>query len=276
MSLFKKILRYVLMSIAIIVCIGSIIYIAIKPSNTRDWSADQALLPSAELHGNKVTIRNIRNFTYTSTSDYTPAYYDATYDLSKLKKVWYIVEPFAGYGAAHTFLSFEFENEKYVAISVEIRKEKGEKFSPLKGLLKRYELMYVVGDERDLIKLRSNYRKDQVYMYPMKASDEGARNLFLSMIDHMNKLQTQPEFYNTVFNNCTTNIASHVNQVAPGHVPWSFALVLPKNSDKLALELGLIDTSETTIEKIREAHHINALAEQYADSSDFSRKIRRK
>ena len=102
-------------------------------------------------------IHNIRNFAYAPDSRYTPAYYDKTFDLRKLDSVWFIVEHFGDWkGPAHTFLSFGFGEQDYVAVSVEIRKEKGENYSPLKGLLKRYELTYVIGDERDLIKLRTN------------------------------------------------------------------------------------------------------------------------
>ena len=108
-------------------------------------------------------VRNIRNTTYRSTTDYTPAYYDKTFDLDKLTSVWYIVEPFSNWkGAAHTFLSFGFEDDEYLAISVEIRKEEGEGFSAFKGLFKQYEVIYVIADERDVITVRTNHRRDDV------------------------------------------------------------------------------------------------------------------
>ncbi|MEK7538545.1 MAG: DUF4105 domain-containing protein [Patescibacteria group bacterium] len=252
----------------------TVLVILVRPSNERDWATDQAVLPYAEIAGDTVSIHNIRNFSYKSVSEYTPNYYDATFNVSKLKNVYFIVEPFSGYvGAAHTFLSFEFEGDKFVAVSVEIRKEKGESFSAGKGLLRQYEITYVIGDERDLVKLRSNYRKDLVYVYPIKTTPEKMRSVFLDIIARVNELKAKPQFYNTATNNCTTNIASHVNQISPGRVPWDITLLLPENADRYAYDLGLIDNTRT-FEETRKAHLINDLAEQYADSSDFSLKIR--
>ena len=122
-----------------IVIAYTILVILVRPSNERDWATDQAVLPYAEITGDTVSVHNIRNFSYKSVSEYTPNYYDATFDVSKLKNVYFIVEPFSGYvGAAHTFLSFEFEGDKFVSVSVEIRKEKGESFSAGKGILRQY------------------------------------------------------------------------------------------------------------------------------------------
>lgn len=249
-------------------------YMSIAPSNNRDWSPDQAVLPYAEIKGDMVTVYNIRNFTYTSTSQYVPAYYDKTFDVKTLQTVDYIVEPFEGIGAAHTFLSFGFENGSFVALSAEIRKEKGEMFTAWKGLLKRYELMYVIADERDVVKLRTNYRKDPVYIYPVKTTPEKMKALFVDMLEGANNLKENPEFYNTITNNCARVIAKHTNKITPGRVPWwNISLIFPKHSDIFASELGLIEAPEG-IEKAREKHKVNDLAEKYADSPDFSQKIR--
>lgn len=260
----------------IVAAIGAYIalIILVRPSNDRDWSVDQAILPSVEIYGDMVNIHNIRNFSYASTTSYTPAYYDATYDISKLKRVWFVVEPFSGYvGAAHTFLSFEFEGDRYVSISVEIRKEKGESFSALKGLLRQYELMYVIADERDVVKLRSNYRKDEVFIYPIKADDDEKRALFLDMVHRADTLATKPEFYNTLTNTCTTNIVAHVNKIAPRRVPWDIDILFPANSDRLAYDIGLIDTG-LSFDDMRATYLINDRAKKYADAPDFSVKIR--
>src|SRR5690606_8504462 len=124
----------------------------------------------------------IRNIEYRSVSDYDIRYYDKTFDLGTIESLWYVVEPFKGQnpGAAHTFLSFGFEGGDYVAISAEIRKEKGEMFSALKGLMRQYEIVYVIADERDVIKLRSNHRKDDVFLYPIAMEKEDIRELFVS------------------------------------------------------------------------------------------------
>ena len=147
-------MKIILLSPLVIVVISFLVFkVFWRPSNDRDWELDQALLPFAEIDGSLVSIHNIRNFSYNSTTDYTVSYYDKTYDISKLKNVYYIVEPFSTFaGSAHTFVSFEFEGNDFLAISVEIRKEKGEKFSAWKGMFNQYEMMYVIADERDVVK----------------------------------------------------------------------------------------------------------------------------
>ena len=207
---------------------GTLIFF-VRPSLNRDWSSDETVLARAEISGDTVAITDIRNIEYRTTSDYDVRYYNKTFNLDKIESVWYMVEPFSGYGAgaAHTLVSFGFEGGDYVAISAEIRKEKGESFSALKGLLRQYELIYVVADERDVIKLRSNYRKDDVFLYPVQTSKEKMQKLFVSMLARANKLATEPEFYNTLTKTCTTSIVSHVNEIAPGRIPFSYKVLLP-------------------------------------------------
>lgn len=246
----------------------------LRPSNDRTWSVDQAVLPEVGINGDLVTVRNVRNFDYTSADAYEPAYYDRTYDLTELKKLWYVVEPFsANKSLAHTFLSFEFEDDVFLAVSVEIRKEVGESFSALKGMFRKYELMYVIADERDVIKLRSNFRHDDVYVYPTTASKESVRRIFLDMMERAGRLSTEPEFYHSLLNTCTTNIVAHINAIAEGSIPFHRAIFLPGHSDALAYELGLIDTSEP-LENLRRKYRINEKASQHADAPDFSVKIR--
>lgn len=250
------------------------IFLSISPTNNANWSTDQKVLPRVKIKDNFVIIYDIRNFTYRSTSDYVQNYYDRAYDVNKIKSVDYIVEPFGDFGgAAHTFLSFGFEDGSYVAVSVEIRKKKGQLFSPWKGLLKQYTLTYVIADERDVIKLRANYRKDKVYVYPTKIDKTHAAQLFLSMMHRAEKLYNEPEFYNTLTNTCTTNIVRHVNEISETKVPFSYRVLMPGYSDKLAYDLGLLDTT-LPYEKIRERYQVNEKAMKYADDKDFSRRIR--
>ena len=269
-----KVLLWFGTTTAILILTGILYLLFLKPSNDRNWSPDQKVLSYADIDGDTIKIRNIRNFNYRTTTDYDPSYYDKTFDLKKLKSVWYIVEPFSGYkGAAHTFLSFGFEGDEYVSISVEIRKQVGESFSAVKGLLRQYELMYVIADEKDVVKLRSNYRKDRVFIYPIKTTPDKMRTLFLDMLERTNKLKEKPEFYNTIWSTCTTNIVSHVNKIVPGRVPFRFDILLPANSDRLAHELGLIETN-LTLDETRKKFEINERALKYADSPEFSKKIR--
>ena len=249
-------------------------YLFERPSTERDWSLDQRIAPRATIAGDKVTVENLRNFSYRSTHDYVPRYETRSYDLAKLDSAWFVVERFGDTpGIAHTLLSFGFGDE-YVAISVEIRKERGETYSPLKGLLRQYELMYVVADERDVIGLRTNFRRDAVFMYPVRTTPDKLRKVFVEMLQRANKLAVEPEFYNTLTNNCTSNIVRHVNTVAPDRIPFSYKTMLPAYSDELAYDLGLIPT-ELPFYTTRAAHRIDGLAQQRPVGADFSRLIRR-
>jgi hypothetical protein len=269
----RRLLKLLGIFAALVVGIGAAARLLVRPSNERKWSVDQAVLPVAEIAPPFVTIRNIRNFTYETADRYTPAYYDKTFDLRKLDSAWFFVEPFGKGGAAHTFVSFGFEDRDFVAISVEIRKEAGESFSPIRGLLRQFEIMYVIGDERDLVKLRTNYRKDRVHLYRIHAPRERIQRAFLSMLERANHLREHPEFYNTATNTCTTNLVRHVNEITPKRIPFSPAVLLPASSDRLAYDLGLIDRT-LPFEDTRRRALINSFAEQYADDPEFSRRIR--
>jgi len=272
-------MKKILLGLVILLFLFFVWFFSQKPSNSRAWTKDQTQLPFADIDGDLITIHNIRNNAYRTTDDFDVVTYDKTVDLKHIERVDYIVEPFSNWGGpAHTFLTFGFAgatNTEYLALSVEIRKEQGESFSPWKGLLRQYEIMYVAGDERDLIGLRTNYRHDNVYLYPIRTTKERIRALFLSMIERMNTLYEHPEFYNTLTSTCTTNIQKHVNEIFPGRVPLSYKILLPGYSDELAYTLGLIDAPENiSIEDLRTRFRINEKAERFADDPLFSQKIR--
>lgn len=273
---FKKLILipffYILITFIIAIFITTIIT---RPSNDRAWNDDQKILPFAEINNNLVSVHTIRNFTYASTTSYTENYYDKTFDVNTIKNIWYIVEPFEGVpGSAHTFLSFEFENNQFLAISIEIRKEKGESFNPIKGIFNQYELTYVVADENDVIKLRTNYRKDLVYLYPTKSTKEATQKIFLDMLQRANTLKNKPEFYNTITNNCTTNIVKHINTISPKSIPFfTLQAIFPAYSDKIAYNLGLLNTT-LPFNDIRKHYLINDKAIKYADDKNFSIRIR--
>ncbi|HEY4187234.1 MAG TPA: DUF4105 domain-containing protein [Polyangia bacterium] len=245
-----------------------------RPRNDRDWSLDQAVLPSVELAGEQVTVHAIRDFVYRSETDYTPRYYDRTFDVGRLLRIYYVVEPFTSFkGPAHTFLSFEFEGEQFLAVSIEIRKRRGQSFQAWRSIFPYYELMYVVADESDVIKLRSNVRKDTVFVYPVKADAAARRGIFLDYMARVNQLRDHPEFYDLLTDNCTTNIVDSVNRATGKHIPWSYQVLLPSYSDDYALRMGLLDT-DLPLAAARARYQINARAAAYADDPRFSAKIR--
>lgn len=248
---------------------------SMRPSNYRDWSPDQAVLPRADITDDRVVVHNIRNCTYLTDQSYVVHYYDKEFDLNRIDAIDFVVVPFKDMPSlAHTMLSFHFRDGQRVAVSVEVRKKRGEEYNLVKGLLRQYEIMYVVGDERDLIKLRTNYRKDDVYLYRARATPEQARKLFVDVMNRVNCLAAKPELYDLISNNCTTNIMRHVNHLAPNKVPYTWDLLFTGHSDRLAYDLGLLDT-DLPFEEAKRRAKISDVARRYADDPDFSGMIRR-
>jgi hypothetical protein len=245
-----------------------------KPSNDRDWIDEQKVLASADIDGDKVRIRNVRNAEFYTYRDCIVDYYDKTYDLAKIKSVDFIVIPFAGNKAiAHTMLSFGFDGDEHVGVSVEVRLEKGESYSTAAGILGQFELIYVVADEHDLLPVRPEFRHVDVLLYRSTATPAQAKALFLDVMKRVNHLRDNPEFYDTLRNNCTTNIARHINAIVPGEVPYDYRVLLPGYSDEYAYDLKLIDTSLPFAE-VRRRARISDRILQYKDDPRFSERIR--
>ena len=246
------------------------------PSNDRQWLADQSKTPSADTEGQQYTLRNIRNCNYLSTEDYVVNYYDRQIELSQVRSVDFIVVPFLNTDRlAHTMVSFGLDDGSYLAVSVEVRKEVGEGYSALKGFGPNYELIYVIGDERDLIGVRAKHWGNQVYVYPSVASAGQAQALFVDIMERVNKLSVEPEFYNSLTNNCTTNLANHVNQVSPERIRYGWKVLLPGFSAEYAYELGLLD-QRIPFEDLTEIAHVNDLVESHLNSDQFSKLIRQR
>jgi hypothetical protein len=251
-----------------------------SPSHFRDWTPEQAVLPTADLRGSQVTVRNVRNCQYYANDIYLVDYYDKSFDLNNVRSVDFIVAPFAGMPAlAHTMLSFKIVGPDglpdYLAVSVETRKERTEEYNPVKGSANQYELIYVLADERDVIQYRTNYSGQDVYLYQTTATPEASRMLLVDVLNRTNQLAAQPEFYDTLTNNCTTNIVNHINRVRPNRVFSDLRVLLPGYSDELAYDQGLIAARGSFLETKQQAY-INPYAHRYAGRDDFSRMIRRR
>ena len=262
-------------AVAAILVVGAIALAIATPRADRTWVPQHAVMAHAEVRGHEAYVHRLRNFSYTAEEQFTPAYDDRTYDLDKLETVWFIVTPFSRQwrGPAHTFVSFGFTDSQYVAISVEARREPGETYGPLTGLFKQFELIYVIGDERDLIGSRAAFGDYDVYVYPIHASRERIRALFIEMLNRSNALATKPEFYNTLTNNCTSNVVDHVNFIVPHAVPHGIKTILPGYADEVAYSLGLIDNT-MSLEESRRRYRVNDQAARFATSPEFSKRIR--
>jgi Domain of unknown function (DUF4105) len=248
---------------------------AIPPLQNREWAPEYARLPHATISGDLVTIHNIRNFDYRTETDFTPRYYHKTFDLRELDSVDLFASYWMGDAIAHTIVSFGFSGKDFLAVSIETRRERHESYSSIAGFFKQYELFYVVADERDLIRLRTNYRKDppeDVYLYRTLAPPANARRIFLDYVREINSLAEKPEFYNSLTTNCTTSILTHT-RVNPGHLPLSWKVLLSGYVPEYIYENRRIDTS-LPFEELRRRSHINSAAHAADKSPDFSQRIR--
>jgi hypothetical protein len=246
----------------------------IRPSNQRDWEPDQAKLAHAEIADGIVNLHNVRNCQYVTADDYIVNYRDQTFRLDEIESVDFVMVPFNETPLlAHTMLSFGLKDDSRLAVSIEIRKEKQEKFSPVLGALRQYELAYVIADEKDLIRLRTRFRDSDVYIYPTVAKREQAQQLFVNVMNRANDLAVKPEFYNSFTNNCTTNLSGHVNQVASNKITYGWRVLLPGFSAQYAYDLGLLP-NDVPFEDLTALAYVNDLAEEYFDDPQFSSRIR--
>jgi hypothetical protein len=237
-------------------------------------AAEVAVLPCAIIDGDRVTVHNIRNLDYSTETDFTPAYYDRTFDLRRLDGMDVVTAYWMGPAIAHVFVTFGFGDDR-VAVSIEARKERHEGYSSVQGFFKRYELIYVVGDERDLIRVRTNYRRDppeDVYLYRVRGPAVNARRLFLEYVRAINALHEHPRFYDTLATNCTTTIFLHT-RVNPDHLPLSWKVLLSGYAAEYAYEKERLDTS-LPFDELRRRSLINAAAQAADRAADFSRRIR--
>jgi hypothetical protein len=248
-------------------------WLLIPASLDRDWMPEVAVLPAVAWDGGRVTIRNLRDFEYRTESDFTPRYYDRTYDLSKLATMdlvlshWDDIED-----VAHTLLSFGFEDGDHVVASVETRREKAEQQTALRGIFKQYELIYVLGSERDLLRLRTSFRREDVYLYPTALSREKLRTLFTDILHTVDELTRKPRFYNTLTHNCTTGMVPHFRRINP-EARCDVDLLLNGHVDRRAYDRGGLDTT-LGFEELKKRAHINQYLTEDLDPEAYSRRIR--
>jgi hypothetical protein len=243
-------------------------------SNDRDWQMGVAVLPYTTVSGEQVTITNIRNLNYRTESDFDLHYYDKTFDLNRLDSVDLIAVYWMGDAIAHIMVSFGFQEQDFVTFSIETRKEQGEEYSNLKGFFKQYELIFIVGDERDLIRVRTDFRKppEDAYLYRTHITPENSRKFFIEYIRQINSMSENPEWYNTLTTNCTTDVV-RLNRAYDGQARYNWKVLLSSYAPQYAYENGSLDT-RIPFEELQELSYINPKARAVGDDPEFSRKIR--
>jgi hypothetical protein len=247
-------------------------WFSLQPANERDWQPDLAVLPYADIVGNKVTIHNIRNCDYRTETDFDVRHYDKTFDLDKLRTVDLFLVYWGSPHMAHTMVSFGFEGDDYVCMSIETRKEKGEGYSAAKGLFRQFELTYVIADERDLVRLRTNYRSgEDAYLYRARMTPEQGRRFLLNYLQRANDLRERAEWYNAMTGNCTTAIRTQ--RAAADRAPWDWRMLVNGHLDELLYERGTIATNLPFAE-LKQRCLINPRAKAADKADDFSKQIR--
>ena len=244
-----------------------------KPSNARQWQRDVAETAWAEIHGDEVTLHHVRNLEYRTATDYTPRWETRTVRLSQITGIDIAICYWGSPWMAHPIASFQFADAPPVCFSIETRKELGEKYSAIGGFYRQYELIYVVADERDVIRVRSNFRKNEdVYLYRLRGSPEKARERFMDYITALNKLHQNPRWYNAATTNCTTNIRTQ--HAVTNRTPWDWRILVNGKGDEMLYERGALNTGGLSFPELKAKARINDAARQHESSPDFSRVIR--
>ena len=251
-------------------------WFSLAPSHERDWADDVARLLDADVQGDRVLLRSVRNFEWRSETDYTPRWETREYDLARLATADLVLSYWMGPNIAHTLVSFGFDDGQRVVFSVEIRKERGEEFSALGGFFRRFEQVLVAADERDIIRTRSNARGEDVHLYRLDIPPEALRRMFLGYVARADALQQRPAFYNSLTSNCTTVIFDIARHVVPG-LPMDHRLLLSGHFAEYAYDQGGL-TPGYGFDELRERGWINpralAVPADTADETAFSRAIR--
>jgi hypothetical protein len=264
--------KYGLLAFLILFAGVVIWFFTLKASNVRDWSPDVARVPTIDIDGDRMTMHNVRNFDYRSETDFTPRWEDRTYDLSKLRGADFMLVYWGSKAIAHGMVSFDFGDDNYLCCSIECRKEQHESYSALQGFFRQYELIYIFADERDLVRLRTNFRHEDVYLYRTNIKPAGARGILLEYVRHANELAKQPEFYNALTSNCVTNVVYNTRTVNPkARITWE--TLLSGYAAQQAYRNGRLD-SRLPFEELEKRCHVNDAALAAGDGPDFSRKIR--
>ena len=247
-------------------------WIAIPPSHDREWRPEVAVMPRAVIDGDRVRITGVRNFDYRTRNDFTVRYEEREVLLSHLTGVDFYVSYWSEGLVGHTFLSFIFDNAPPLSISIETRPEVGEGFNPIASLFKQFELIYVVGDERDIVGVRTNHRLETVYLYRLNASPDKVRELLLVYLERINELADRPEFYHLLSNSCTINIIRYLN-AAGRKGRFDIRHLFNGLIDSYLYHSGRVDTT-LPFDELRRRSLINEAAQAANDAPDFSQRIR--
>ena len=247
-------------------------WLTLKPSNDRAWQPDVAQTAWAEINGDEITIHNVRNCDYRTATDFTPHWETRTVRLSQITGIDLAINYWGSPWIAHPIVSFQFADALPLCFSIETRKTIGQQYSTLEGFYRQYTLIYIVADERDCIRLRTNYRREDVYLYHTLASPAQARQRFREYINTLNTLHENPRWYNAVTSNCTTSIRAQ--RAVKLRAPWDWRILLNGKADEMLYQDHAIATGGLSFTELKQRSLINERARAADQNPDFSRVIR--
>jgi len=269
----------------ILLWLGSLVLVVVwwsfvSPSHNREWQPDVVRLAWADIRADLVTIHNVRNFSYRTEADYIQNWETRTVDLSQIRGVDLFLTHWGSPWMAHPIVSFHFRdaagNDSYLATSIEQRKRVGQEYSVVRGFFRQSELIYLILDERDVIRLRTNFRVgEDVRLYRTMTTPADARRLFLQYVEWINGIRERAQWYNALTSNCTTSITSYLARSGIGGFPrWDWRMVANGRGDELLYEHGYLATGGMSFPDLARQAAINDAAHKLGDDPDFSRKIR--
>lgn len=250
-------------------------WFSLKPSGNRNWQPDNAETAYADIDGDHITIHNFRNCSYVTEKDYTCQWETRSFDLANLSGADIFITWWGPTLIAHPIVSFDFGSQGHVPISIETRDVIGQGYSAIRGFFRQYELAYIVSDERDVVRLRTNFRKDEeVYLFRTTVPPALTQKIFLAYLRRVNELHRQPEWYNAVTNNCTTNIDVSASHARGTGTVWDWRVLLNGKMDEMMYEHGTLVTGGLSLPALKAQAHINAAGKAADDSPQWSQLIR--
>jgi hypothetical protein len=247
-------------------------WLTLKPSNNGNWQPDVAQLAWADINGDEFTFHNVRNCDYRTATDYTPHWETRTVRLSQITGIDLAIDYWGSPWIAHPIVSFQFTDTAPLCFSIETRKTVGQTYSTISGLYRQYALIYLVSDERDVIRLRTNYRNEDIYLYHLTAPPDRVRERFLEYVRSLNALRAQPRWYNAITTNCTTSIRSQ--HPSKERIPWDWRILLNGKGDELLYQDRALVTGGLPFAELKARSLIDTRARAANDSPDFSKLIR--
>lgn len=230
--------------LGLVLLLGGVWWATIRPSNGRDWQEEVSRGVTATINGDDITLHDVRRFEWQTPTDYVPAWEDRTYRLSDLQSVDIFTSNWGLPGISHTLIGFGFADGTHVVFSGEIRKEKGEAYSSVAGFFRKYELVLVAADERDIVRVRTDARRETVALWQLQTTPEQRQAMFLSLLDLGNDLAAHPRWYNTLTANCTT-VLWRLARATDSRLPLDWRVVMSGHLAGYLRDIGLIGPDQT-------------------------------